>query len=166
MTKKINLLLIAIISLFAFSCSSDDEGGNENSNSNLTGTYTISSIIASQPFDTNNDGNPDATDLTNIFNCNGLIIIEGETMTFREVLLNAFPISDSSGNTSIEYNCVSNPDDQGTFTSNTTGLVFSTTDFNGDLETIAFQIDNGNLISIVEIFTDNGGINATITYSR
>ncbi len=158
--KKINLL-IAITSLFTFSCSSDDEGGNENSSNNLIGTYTIESIITSEQIDTNGDGTLDPVDVTNVFNCNGLIIIQEETMSYRETFLDVF----NNGNEVIAQ-CVTNPDDQGSYTSNNTGLIFTTTDFNGDPETISFQINDGNIIFVQEVFTDNGAVNATITYSR
>ncbi|WP_299767108.1 hypothetical protein [uncultured Dokdonia sp.] len=160
--KKNNLLLIAITALLTFSCSSDDDGGNENSNSDLTGTYTIASIIASEQIDIDGDGILEPLDVTNVFNCNGLIIIQGDTMSFRE--LQPF----IGGNTSTSpFECLVSPDSQGTYTSNTTGLIFNTESSNGDPRTITFQIDNENLISVVEIIiTNDENINATITYSK
>lgn len=160
--KKINLLLIAITALLTFSCSSDDDGGNENSNNDLTGTYTIASIIASEQIDTDGDGSLDPVDVTDVFNCNGLIIIQEDTMTFRELFLNIF----DNGNEFIAQ-CTENSDAQGTYTSNGTGLIFNTEFSNGDPLTITFQIENGNLISIVELGNNtSNGVTATITYSR
>lgn len=160
--KKINLLLIAITALLTFSCSSDDEGGNENSNNDLIGTYTVASIITAEQIDTNGDGTLEPVNLTDIFDCNGLIIIQEETMSYREVLPQVF----NDGNSTSPI-CNVNGDRQGTYSSNNTGLIFNTTFSNGDPLTFTFQIENGNLFYSRQISTPNGGsVNATITFSR
>jgi len=104
-----NFLYISFVFLFVFtSCSSDDNGNNVTQD-DFTGTYTLTSVRTSEPLDTNDDGTFDDSELIDNITCVSSVTLNSNN-TFTWVVIQV------TGDGTNDINCLLKETASGTFT--------------------------------------------------
>ncbi len=147
-----------------FSCSSNDDDGDDQSLNDPVGTYTLTSAKTSAAIDSDADGVFDNTELMDVINCSPKIILNAD----NTLVTDSFYIEQNFINNVINpISCQLYTAYSGTYTITDGSVIFTSNEGNA-IWTISgntiTRIETGNYFYISP--TDIGEVTITYTYTK